>query len=175
MLSLVWLPPLIKALATGLIVVAASVVAETLGPFWGAMVASLPVSAGPAYVFLAMRHGEDFAAASALDSFAANAATGVFLIVYGALARRVAPWRGLGAAVLAWLSGALLTGLVAGDGGDGERRGIWLRFFLGQRDRPLRPVSFASNAAAVVRASGSRCRGRRLRHADRFCQCNAWA
>ena len=54
-------------------------------------------------MFLAMQHGADFLAASALSSFAANAATGLFLIVYGVLARRMSPWRGLGAAVLAWL------------------------------------------------------------------------
>jgi hypothetical protein len=104
MTAALWLPPLVKALATALIVVFASVIAESLGPFWGALIASLPVSAGPAYVFLSMRHGPDFVAASALSSFAANAATGLFLIVYGALARNTPPWRGLGAAVLAWLA-----------------------------------------------------------------------
>lgn len=51
-----WLPPLVRALTTGLLVVCASTVAEALGPFWGALIASLPVSAGPAYVFLAMQH-----------------------------------------------------------------------------------------------------------------------
>jgi len=109
MTGIIWLPPLVRALATGLIVMSASAVAESLGPFWGALIASLPVSAGPAYVFLAMRHGVDFVAASALSSFAANAATGLFLIVYGILARRMAPWQGLGAAVLAWLSASLAT------------------------------------------------------------------
>jgi hypothetical protein len=107
MTATVWLPPLVKALATALIVVSASAIAEALGPFWGALIASLPVSAGPAYVFLSMQHGEDFVAASALSSFAANAATGLFLIVYGILARSMSPWRSLGAAVLAWLAGGL--------------------------------------------------------------------
>jgi hypothetical protein len=102
-----WLPPLVKALATGLLVVSASALAESLGPFWGALIASLPVSAGPAYVFLAMQHGADFVAASALSSFAVNAATGLFLIVYGLLAQRLSPWRGLMTAVLAWLAASL--------------------------------------------------------------------
>ena len=83
MIATVWLPPLVRALATALLVVSASAVAETLGPFWGALIASFPVSTGPAYVFLAMRHGMDFVAASALSSFAANAANGLFLIAYG--------------------------------------------------------------------------------------------
>lgn len=102
-----WLPMLVKALATGLLVVTASAVAEALGPFWGALIASLPVSAGPAYVFLAMQHGADFVAASALSSFAANAATGLFLIVYSFVAPRMPPWRGLAIAVTVWLTASL--------------------------------------------------------------------
>jgi len=104
-----WLLPLVRALATALLVVSASAIAEALGPFWGALIASLPVSAGPAYVFLAMRHGADFVAASALSSLAANAATGLFLIVYKALAASTSPWRSLGAAVAAWLAASLAT------------------------------------------------------------------
>jgi hypothetical protein len=101
------LPTLIKALTTALLVVLASALAEALGPFWGALVASLPVSAGPAYVFLSMQHTGDFIAASALSSAAANAATGLFLIVYAMLARRVSLWPGLGVAVAAWLVASL--------------------------------------------------------------------
>ncbi|HEY0181317.1 MAG TPA: hypothetical protein VGC09_00790 [Rhodopila sp.] len=107
MTATIWFPPLVRALATGLLVMSASAVAEALGPFWGALIASLPVSAGPAYVFLSLQHGTDFVAASALSSFAANAATGLFLIAYGALAEVTSPWRGLGAAVLAWLAASL--------------------------------------------------------------------
>ncbi len=109
MTAIVWLPPLVRALATGLLVVSASAVAEAIGPFWGALIASLPVSAGPAYVFLALRHGADFVAASARSSCAANAATGLFLLVDGVLAARLSPWRGLGLAVLAWLAASLTT------------------------------------------------------------------
>jgi hypothetical protein len=108
MITFVWIPVLAKAVTTALLVVVASALAEALGPLWGALVASMPVSAGPAYVFLAMRHGGDFVAASALSSAAANAATGLFLIVYATLARR-APLRvGLGAAMVAWLAASLL-------------------------------------------------------------------
>jgi len=87
-------------------------VAEVLGPFWGGLIISLPISAGPTYVFLSMRHGPDFVAASALSSFAANAATTLFLIVYGVLARRMSAWPCLVVAVLAWLAGSLATHLV---------------------------------------------------------------
>jgi hypothetical protein len=109
MTAALWLPTLVRALATGLIVVCASAVAEALGPLWGAVIASLPVSSGPAYVFLAMQHGPDFVAASALSSFAVNAATGLFLIVYGVLAGRMSLARSLGAAVLVWLAASLAT------------------------------------------------------------------
>lgn len=102
-----WLPPLVRVLATGLLVASASAIAEALGPFWGALIASLPVSTGPAYVFLAMQHSADFVAASALSSFAANAATGLFLIAYGALGGRLSPWPALGTAVLVWLAASL--------------------------------------------------------------------
>ena len=102
-----WFPLLVKAVATALLVVSASAVAEALGPFWGALIASLPVSAGPAYVFLAMQHDADFVAASALGGFAANAATGLFLIVYERLAGFMPPWRSLGLATVAWLAAAL--------------------------------------------------------------------
>jgi hypothetical protein len=108
MSALLWLPPLFRALTTALIVVTASAVAEALGLFWGALIASLPVSAGPAYVFLALQHGPDYVAASALSSFAANAATGCFLIAYARLAPRLPPWRSLALAVLAWLAASLL-------------------------------------------------------------------
>ena len=91
----------------------ASVVAEALGPFWGALVATLPVSTGPAYVFLAMQHGADFVAASALSSLAANAAVGLFLMTYAALAQSASPWRSLGAAVLVWVVASLATQQVA--------------------------------------------------------------
>ena len=113
MSATLWLPPLVRALTTALLVVSASAVAESLGPFWGALIASLPVSTGPAYVFLAMQHGQDFVAASALSSFAANAANGLFLVAYGVFAGRVSPWRSIGGAIMAWLAASLATQQVA--------------------------------------------------------------
>lgn len=108
MTAMPWLPLLAKALTTALIVVAASTAAEALGPVWGAIIASLPVSAGPAYVFLAMQHGPAFVATSALNSAAANAATGLFLTIFGMFGKRIAPWRGLVAAVGGWLAASVV-------------------------------------------------------------------
>ena len=173
MISAAWLPALVKALATALIVVSASVLAEALGPFWGALIASLPVSAGPAYVFLSMQHNEAFVAASALSSFAANAATGLFLIAYGVSAIRLPAWRGLGAAVLTWLAGSFMVqqipwtpptaflanlivysaGFVLLDtkekGNVGARSSARRRWF----DLPARAVAVAAFVSLVVAAS----------------------
>ena len=125
--GLEWSPPLIKALATALIVVCASAFAEVLGPFWGALIITLPVSAGPAYVFLAVRNGVDFVAASALSSVAANAATGLFLITYGLLGRdNAAMARSLprGRRVAGRRAGDAAGGLDRLDGDAVEPRGI---------------------------------------------------
>ncbi len=103
-----WLPLIIKAVGTAVLVVSASVAAERLGSVWGAIIASLPVSTGPAYVFLALQHEPDFVAASALTSAVANAATGLFLITYSTLAGRVPPWRCLATAVAVWLVAIVL-------------------------------------------------------------------
>src|SRR3954454_14738375 len=52
-----WVGLLAKMLATAAIVVAVSALVERVGPFLGAMIATLPISAGPALVFVAMDHG----------------------------------------------------------------------------------------------------------------------
>src|SRR5215510_3465107 len=49
-------------------VVTASVITERSGPVIGALVATLPISAGPSYVFLALDHDAAFIAEGALPS-----------------------------------------------------------------------------------------------------------
>ena len=71
-------------------VVAASIITERSGPAIGALVATLPVSAGPAYVFLALDHDDAFIARSALASLPINAATIFMCLVYVHLAQRAA-------------------------------------------------------------------------------------
>jgi hypothetical protein len=83
-----WVALLAKMLTSAAIVVAASLIAERGGPFIGAMIATLPVSAGPSYLFLAIEHGAEFIAHSSLVSLAMNAVTGLFSIAYAVLARR---------------------------------------------------------------------------------------
>ena len=60
---------------TAAFVVSASVITERSGPVIGALVATLPISAGPSYVFLALDHDAAFIAEGALASLPINAAT----------------------------------------------------------------------------------------------------
>ncbi|MDU1691076.1 MAG: hypothetical protein E6848_15910, partial [Bradyrhizobium sp.] len=69
-------------------VVSASMIAERTGPVIGALVATLPISAGPTYVFLALDHDAAFIAEGALTSLPINAATIFLSLAYAVLAQR---------------------------------------------------------------------------------------
>ena len=62
-------------------VISASIATERSGPVIGALVATLPVSAGPAYIFLAMDHDDAFIAQAALAALPMNGATILLSIV----------------------------------------------------------------------------------------------
>jgi hypothetical protein len=98
-----WLSLVVKMLTSGVIVVVVSILVERAGPFLGAMVATLPVSAGPAYIFLALDHDAAFVAKSALSSLAINAAVAPFIAVYALLAQGSGVVLCLGAAFAVWL------------------------------------------------------------------------
>jgi hypothetical protein len=88
-------------------VVVASMIAERAGPLIGAMVTTLPISAGPAYVFLALDHPRAFIAASALTSLSVNAATTLFALTYAMVAQRRSLAFSLPIGLGVWLLGAL--------------------------------------------------------------------
>ncbi len=96
----------LKMIASAAIVVAASLIVERTGPFMGAMIATLPISAGPSYVFLAYEHGPAFIERSSLVSLTVNAATAGFIVVYAALAQRRGLLISLGSALVFWLVAA---------------------------------------------------------------------
>src|SRR3954452_8346490 len=73
---------------TAAFVVTASVITEKSGPMIGALVATLPISAGPSYVFLALDHDAAFIAEGALASLPVNAATIFLGLTYVVLAQR---------------------------------------------------------------------------------------
>ena len=102
-----------KMAVTGLFVVAAVYSAERAGPVVAAMVATLPVAAGPSYIFLSLDHGADFIAASALASFVMNAVTCVLALVYALLAQRRGFFVSVGAAIASWIGLAVVVTSVA--------------------------------------------------------------
>ncbi|HUS98649.1 MAG TPA: hypothetical protein VMX97_18135 [Hyphomicrobiaceae bacterium] len=67
------------------------------------MIVTLPISAGPAYVFIAMEHPDAFVGASAEASLIANAAMPAYLVTYAFLAPRHGVVLSLGSALLAWI------------------------------------------------------------------------
>lgn len=100
-----------RMLVTAAVVVFALVVAERAGPLLGAMVATLPISAGPAYLFLALDHDPPFVAASAITSLVSVGATSVFVAGHAAAARARTPVS-LAAAFAGWGLCLALAGLV---------------------------------------------------------------
>ena len=116
-----WLALALKMAVTAGFVVAASMVAERAGPAVGAMIATLPIAAAPAYVFLALDHDAAFIARSALGSLSANAVTGIFALSYVLLAQRQGFIVSLATALAVWFALAFalsavpwtLTGVVA--------------------------------------------------------------
>lgn len=98
----------IKMLVAAAIVVVAAKVVERMDAFFGAMIATLPISAGPSYIFLAMEHGAAFIADSALVSVAINTGTSGFIAVYSYLAQRCGAVVSTVGGLLAWFGIALV-------------------------------------------------------------------
>src|SRR5437660_8921368 len=86
--ELTFLPSLVLRMGvSAAFVVIASMITERSGPAIGALVATLPVSAGPSYIFLAIDHSDDFIAQSAIASLPMNAATILMCLVFVHLAQ----------------------------------------------------------------------------------------
>src|SRR4051794_41832581 len=94
---------------TAAFVVSASVITERSGPVIGALIATLPISAGPSYVFLAVDHDAAFIAEGALASLPINAATIWLALTYVVLAQRHNALISCGAAAAVWLTLAALS------------------------------------------------------------------
>ena len=93
---------IIKMIVTAIFVVAATVTAERAGPLVGALVATLPLGAGPVYVFLALDHDAHFIAQSALNSLAVNTVNTTFAVVYAVLAQKRSLAVSLSVAMAVW-------------------------------------------------------------------------
>jgi hypothetical protein len=98
---------IIKMAVTAGFVVAATVTAERAGPLVGGLVATLPLGAGPVYVFLALDHDSHFIGDSAVASLAINAVNVFFALTYALLAQRRSVAVSLGVAFAVWVTLAL--------------------------------------------------------------------
>jgi hypothetical protein len=106
------LPLFLRLAVAASFVVTASFITERSGPAIGALIATLPISAGPTYVFLALDHDAAFIAEGALASLPTNAATLFLGLTYVLLAQRRSVLTSWGAAAMVWLALASLARLV---------------------------------------------------------------
>ena len=95
---------IVKMAVTAAFVVGATVTAERAGPLVGGLVATLPLGAGPVYVFLALDHGAHFIGQSAVNSLAINTVNVVFALAYSWLAQRQSLFVSLSLALVAWFA-----------------------------------------------------------------------
>jgi len=108
--DLIFIPTLVLRMAvTAAFVVSASVITERSGPVIGALVATLPISAGPSYVFLALDHDAQFIAEGALASLPINAATIFLGLTYVLLAQRHHALVSWGGGAVVWIALAILS------------------------------------------------------------------
>ena len=99
---------LLQASLVACVVVAVTMTAERSGPFWGALIASLPVSIGPIYVVMAIELPASFIAQGLLSSLATNASTTCFLATAAIAATRVRPAAVITLAIAAWIAATTL-------------------------------------------------------------------
>ena len=97
----------IKMAVTAAFVLAATITAERAGPLVGGLVATLPIAAGPAYVFLALDHDAHFISQSAVASLAVNAVNTGFAVSYTLLAQKRSLVVSLGLTYVGWIVLAL--------------------------------------------------------------------
>ena len=98
----------LKMAATAGVVVTASLIAERAGALIGALVATLPIASGPAYILLSLNHSGQFIADSTVTSLAVHAATGAFGTAYVFTAQRGSFLVAIAAAIGTWLGFAFL-------------------------------------------------------------------
>jgi hypothetical protein len=103
----------LRMAVAALFVVTASIITERSGPVIGALIATLPISAGPSYIFLALDHDAAFIAEGALASLAINAATIFLMLTYVVLAQRHNALVSIAGALAVWIALAVLERMVS--------------------------------------------------------------
>ena len=77
----------VRMAAVAVFIVLGALISERAGPFFGAMVTSLPVYTGPVYLFLAIDHAPEFLAQVTVGSLGSCAVIPVFVLLYALMAR----------------------------------------------------------------------------------------
>ena len=103
---------IVKMAVTAGFLLAATMIAERAGPLIGGLVATLPIGAGPIYIFLALDHDSHFIAQSALGTLVTNALNAVFAVTYALLAQRQSLAVSLGVAFGVWFGLSYAIGFV---------------------------------------------------------------
>lgn len=98
----------IKMMVTAGFVIAATVIAERAGPLIGALIVTLPISAGPAYVFVALDHDASFVARAALASVLNNVPTILYTTAFVLMAQRFSVVASVGTGLAVWFLSAFL-------------------------------------------------------------------
>ena len=131
---------IVKMAITAGFVLAATITAERAGPLIGGLVATLPMGAGPVYVFLALDHDAHFIAQGAVASLAINAANVVFALAYALLAQQRPLMVSLPGAFLAWLVFALFVHVIPWSFATAALMNVVVLAFSLHVARPLREV-----------------------------------
>jgi hypothetical protein len=103
---------IVRMAVTAAFLLGATVTAERAGPLIGGLVATLPISAGPVYIFLALDHDAHFIAQSALGSLVTNAFNVIFALTYALLAQKRSLPLGLAGAFAVWTALTWASGFV---------------------------------------------------------------
>ncbi|HEX3439493.1 MAG TPA: hypothetical protein VHT93_04030 [Pseudolabrys sp.] len=99
---------IVRMAITAGFVLAATITAERAGPLIGGLVATLPLGAGPVYVFLALDHGATFIGHSAVNSLAINSVNVIFALTYARLAQMRSVGVSIGVGLVVWVVLALV-------------------------------------------------------------------
>lgn len=107
-----WIGILVKMAVAAGFVVAATVAAERAGAFIGALIVTLPVSTGPAYVFVAFDHDDEFVALAAMASVINNVPTLLYTLSYVFLAQKFSSGVSVTIGLIVWLILTMLLNIV---------------------------------------------------------------
>jgi hypothetical protein len=113
--SVFWLSLVVKMAVAAGFVIAATVIAERAGAFIGSLILTLPISTGPAFVFVALDHDSDFVVRAALTGVVNNVPTVLYTLVFIFMAQLFGAFLSVAAGLLVWLTFTILLNMNSWD------------------------------------------------------------